>query len=92
MTAWPTIPNGPLDKEPVAIMLAGLAGLIDAGIAAATALDWIHLTTDQAASVIAFVTIITGLIGSALRAKVWSPASHVTDVSAATIDTPRNLP
>jgi hypothetical protein len=80
--SWPVIPNGPLDKEPVAILLAGLAGVVDASIAAATALDWVDLTSQQAGSVIAFVTVLTGLIGSVLRAQVWSPTSHVTDVVA----------
>lgn len=69
-------PPAPLtETEPVAVFLVGLAAVVDAGIAAAAALDWIDLTTEQAGAVIGFVTIATGLCLAVLRARVYSPAT-----------------
>lgn len=74
----PTPPEPPAaltDTEPVAVFLAGLAALVDAGIAAATALDWLDLTNEQAGAVIGCVTVATGLCLAVLRARVYSPAT-----------------
>jgi hypothetical protein len=72
-TPTPTPPLG--DREPVAIFLAGLAGLIDLGIVMATRLGWVDLTAEQGAAIVAFVTGATFIAGGMLRSTVWSPAS-----------------
>ena len=64
-----------VEREPVAVFLAGLTGLVDAAIVAATALDWVDLTAEQAAALVGFVTVAAGLIGGVLRANVWAPAN-----------------
>lgn len=66
---------GLIDTQPVGVFLAGLAALVDAGIAAATALDWIDLSTEQAAAVIAFITAATALAAAVLRSRVYAPAT-----------------
>lgn len=63
----------PLDTEPVIVFLTGLAGVVDLGLIAATALDWLDLNGGQTASVVAFVTAATALVTAALRARVYSP-------------------
>lgn len=68
-------PDGLLDTEPVAALLAALAGIVDLGLVLATAADWIALTDAQTAAVVAFVSGVTAVVGAALRARVWSPAS-----------------
>jgi hypothetical protein len=67
------------DREPVALGVGSLAVLIDLGIAMATSLDWIDLTTEQSAAIIAFVTALSVVVGVILRNHVWSPAS-VTEI------------
>lgn len=67
--------DGVLATEPVAVFLAGLAGVVDLGLIAASALDWIALTDSQTAAVVAFVSAATALAGGLLRANVWAPAS-----------------
>lgn len=74
-------PHNALDTEPVAVALTGLAGLVDVGLIAAVALDWLDLTTEQTAAVVAFVTATTALVGAVLRANVYSPAT-VEDLTA----------
>lgn len=81
----PEPPGALTDTEPVAVFLLGLAALVDAGIAAATALDWIDLTTEQAAAVIGCVTVATGLCLAVLRGHVYSPAT-VAVLTAPTIE------
>lgn len=72
----PSAPSGGiLDTEPVAVFLAGLAGIVDLGLIAADGLDWVYLTNEQTGSIVAFVTAVTALIGAVLRSKVWAPAS-----------------
>lgn len=73
--ATPPTTDGPLDREPVAIFLTGLAAVVAAGLAAADALDWVSLDTDQTAAVITFTTAVTGLIGAVLRSRVYAPAT-----------------
>lgn len=63
------------DREPVAIGVGSLAVLIDLGIAMATSLDWVDLTTEQSAAIIAFVSALSLVIGTLIRNHVWSPAS-----------------
>lgn len=74
-------PRNALDTEPVAVALTGLAGVVDLGLIAAVALDWIDLTNEQTAAVVAFVTAATALVGAVLRANVYSPAT-VEDLTA----------
>ena len=63
-----------MKKEPVLILLAGLAGLINLGLIAANAIGTTHLDGSQIAAVVAFVTSACALAASVLRAYV-SPAS-----------------
>jgi hypothetical protein len=63
------------EREPVALGVGALALVIDLGIAMATTLDWVDLTSEQAASIIAFVTALSTLVGALLRGRVWSPAT-----------------
>lgn len=63
------------DREPVALGVGSLAVLIDLGIAMATSLDWIDLTAEQAAAIIAFVSALSVITGTAIRNHVFSPAT-----------------
>lgn len=64
-----------LETEPVALGVGTLAAVVDALLVMVTALDWVDLTNEQAAAIIAFVTTLSLAIGTFLRATVWSPAS-----------------
>lgn len=75
------------DREPVALGVGSLAVLIDLGIAMATSLDWIDLTTEQSAAIIAFVTALSLVVGTILRNHVWSPAT-VAELPASPGPTP----
>lgn len=81
-----TTPDGPLDREPVAILLTGLAAVVDAGIVTAGVLDWVHLTGEQTTSIVGFVTIVTGFVGAVLRSRVWSPTSHAIVVNEVRVE------
>jgi hypothetical protein len=63
------------DREPVALGVGSLAVLIDLGLAMATALDWVDLTTEQTTAIIAFVSALSVVVGALLRNHVWSPAT-----------------
>lgn len=63
------------DREPVALGVGSLAVLIDLGIAMATSLDWIDLTAEQAAAIIAFISALSVITGTAIRNHVFSPAT-----------------
>lgn len=67
--------QGATAKEPVLIFLGALAAIVDAGIAVAAGLDWVSLTNEQTAAIIAFVTLLTGVIAAMLRASVYAPAT-----------------
>lgn len=75
MTQPSAASGGIIQTEPVAAFLAGLAGLVDLGIIAASALNWVDLTDEQTAAIIAFVSGAIAFAGGMLRAKVWAPAS-----------------
>lgn len=78
-------------KEPVAIALAGLDGVVVAGLAMADALDWVSLQPEQTAAVSAFVVAISTVIGAVLRAAVYSPAT-VAALTEPPDSAPRVLP
>lgn len=63
------------DREPVAILLTSLATVVGGGIAIANAWDWVDLTNEQTLAVMGFVAIITGVVGTVLRSRVYSPAT-----------------
>jgi hypothetical protein len=63
------------DREPVALGVGSLAVLIDLGIALATSLNWIDLTTEQSGAIIAFVSALSVIAGALIRDHVWSPAT-----------------
>jgi hypothetical protein len=67
----PVEPDIPTDTEPVAVAVGSLAVLVDAGIITATALDLIDLTGEQAAAVVAFVTVASASFGAWLRQLVF---------------------
>lgn len=67
--------DGAVAREPVAVFLAGLAGVVDIGLIMATALDWVTLTNEQCAAVVAFVSAVCALIGAVLRSLVYAPAT-----------------
>lgn len=66
---------GLVEREPVLVFLAGLAGVVDAGLITADTLNWVALTNEQTTSLVAFVTAVTALVAGVVRAKVWSPAT-----------------
>lgn len=63
------------DREPVALGVGSLAVLIDLGMVMATSLDWVDLTTEQLAAIIAFVSALSVIVGALIRDHVWSPAT-----------------
>lgn len=69
------MPEPLLEREPVAVGVAGLTALIDAAIVLAAAFDWAGLTTSQATALVAFVTVASGVVGGFIRSRAWSPAS-----------------
>jgi hypothetical protein len=75
MTQPSAASGGIINTEPVIVFLTGLAGIVDLGLIAADGLDWVYLTNEQTAAIVAFVTAATALIAGVLRAKVWAPAS-----------------
>jgi hypothetical protein len=68
------LPAG-LDTQPVALLVSGLVGVIDLGIAAADALGWLDLTIEQTAAVATFVAGAGALIGATLRQLVFCRAT-----------------
>jgi hypothetical protein len=60
-------------NEPVLVLLAGLAAVVNLGLAAAVKLGWLVLDAGQIAAVVAFVTAACGLAAAVIRSKV-SPA------------------
>jgi hypothetical protein len=66
----PPLP-GPLDGQPVAVFVGGLTALIDAGLVLAALLDWVDLTAEQTAGIVAFVTMAATSVGAALRQLVY---------------------
>lgn len=66
---------GPLETEPVAVFLTGLAAIVNLGVILAAAFDWVYLTDNQAAAIVAFITGVIAVVGAMLRSTVWAPAS-----------------
>lgn len=62
-------------RQPVAVFLTGLAGLVNLGLVAADAMNWVSLQPVQTGSLVAFVTAACSLVGITLHAKVWAPAT-----------------
>jgi predicted lipid-binding transport protein (Tim44 family) len=63
------------EREPVRVFLGGLAGVVSLGLIAATLMDWVDLTTEQTAGLVAAVAGICVLVSETLRARVYSPAT-----------------
>ena len=59
-----------MKKEPVLILLGGLAGLINLGLIAANAVGTTHLDGTQIAAVVAFVTAACALAAAVVRSYV----------------------
>lgn len=64
-----------MNREPVLIILNGLAGVVSLALVAAIALG-LTLTVAQAAAVVAVVAAFCNLVAAALRGSVISPATH----------------
>lgn len=71
----PTLPEGPLDTQPVAWFVGGLAGVVNLGLVAATLLGWLDLTGEQTAAVVAFVTAAAAFTATTLRRLVTCRAT-----------------
>jgi hypothetical protein len=67
--------GGIVEREPVRIFLAGLAGLVDLALIAAAALDWVDLTPEQTTAIVACVTAACLLVSETLRGAVYAPAT-----------------
>lgn len=57
-------------SEPVLVLLAGLAGVINLGLVAASATGLIKLDGNQIAAIVAFVTSACALAAAVIRARV----------------------
>lgn len=78
----------PMDREPVAIILAGLAAVLSSLLVATNALGWTHLDAGQIAAIIAAVASFCALIAAAIRGQVYSRSTHAEDVVHALMRTP----
>lgn len=86
-----------MDREPVLIILTGLAAVLSTMLVATNALAWTHLDGGQTASVIAAVAAFCALVAAAIRGQVYSPATvqnAVTEMQryAGHVDPPRDDP
>lgn len=77
MTIEPVGPGSApvLDREPVAVFVGGLVGVIDGGLVAGEALGWLSLTPDQTAALVAFISLVAGLVIPPLRSFVTCRAT-----------------
>lgn len=64
-----------MKKEPVRILLAGLAGVIDLGLIAAARLELVALDAGDIAAIVAFVTAACALAAAMIRSRMDSPAT-----------------
>lgn len=69
--------------EPVLVLLAGIAGVVDITLVALSAVGVITWDGGQTAAVVAAVAAVAGLLGAVIRASVYSPATHAADVERA---------
>lgn len=81
-----------MDREPVLIILAGLAALVSAALAATNAIGWTHLSVGETSSLIAFVVMLCGLLAAAIRGQVYSPATYTAGVNRAMDARPAGRP
>jgi hypothetical protein len=69
-------PTGPgeaplLDREPVAVFIAGLTTTINAAIVAGEAFGWLALTPPQSAAIITFATVVASFAATIARTFVY---------------------
>lgn len=76
-----------MKREPVLVLLGGLASVVSLGLVAAKLLGWIDLTPEALAAVVAFIGGACGLAAAVLRAAVDSPATVEAKVAKA-LETP----
>lgn len=84
--------GGVLDREPVLIILSGLAAVLSTLLVATNTLGWTHLEPGQTAAVIAAVAAFCGLVGTAIRGQVYSAETHHVDVIHALMKEPPIVP
>lgn len=78
--------DGPLEREPVLIILGGLAAVLSTVLVATNAIGWTHLDALGLAAVIGSVGSICALVAAAIRGQVYSVATHHTDVARALLE------
>ena len=84
MTAYhQIIPEGTMQKNPVLVILNGLAAALSLVLVATNVTGVTHLDTGQTAAVVAAVAAVCNLVALAVGAAVYSPATHAEDVAAA---------
>ena len=71
----PALPAPYIERQAVVVGVASLVAFINLGLALGTSFGWLTLSTDQAVQLGLFITALAGIVGAALRAKVWAPAS-----------------
>lgn len=64
-----------LDENPVRALVGSFTAAVNAGLIAATALDWVSLTAEQTAAVLAFITAGAALVTESVRSRVYAPAT-----------------
>lgn len=64
-----------LQKEPVLLLLNGIAAVVNVVLGTLVAVDVIDWTPAQIASVVASVQAVANLIGGVLRAAVYAPGN-----------------
>lgn len=78
-----------MQKNPVLILIAGLWGVLNAGLVMSNALEWTELSGEQMTAIGGFVTVTCGLAALVLRASVYSPAT-VAQIEASAAVHPAN--
>lgn len=81
-----------MDREPVAIILGGLAAVLASLLAASNTLGWTHLDAGQLAALVAAVASFCGLVAAAIRGQVYSRATHSADVVHALMKEAPDIP
>lgn len=84
MTAYhQIIPEGTMQKNPVLVILNGLAAALSLVLVATNVTGVTHLDTGQTTAVVAAVAAVCNLVALAIRASVVSPATNAEQVAVA---------
>jgi len=77
------IPEGPMQKNPVLVILNGLAAALSLVLVATNVTGVTHLDAAQTTAVVAAVAAVCNLVALAIRASVVSPATNAEQVAVA---------